>query len=535
MRRFATHIRASEGIAIGRAYVVRREQCVEGETQVQWQGNAATECARFRDALMASELQIEAISREEEIFAAHLEMVRDDALREMVEGHIDEGLSAIAAVEVSETEMVAVFEAIDDEYLRERAMDVRDIFARIKANLTGGVSNPFDGVRAGDIVVDTLLLPSDVAMMDFAKVAGVVMGEGGATSHVCIIARSRSCPTIVGLGDVVAQIPHGVQIVVDASAGEVIVEPDEATLGEYRARMEAQCQQRDRDREAARVELRDAEGRKITVRANAGSVEEVRMAIENGADGVGLFRSEFLYMLTDAEPSEIEQAEHYAAAAAACDGRPLTIRTLDVGGDKPLPYMPMPKEENPFLGWRAIRVSLEVRDVFARQLRAILRASVAGNVRVMLPMVTSVEELREAKAFLEQCKQELRAEGVAFDEHLPLGVMIETPAAVFVARSLAAECDFFSIGTNDLTQYVMAADRTNAKVASLCNPRSEAVVEAIRRTLEAAAEAGIECGMCGEFASDEEATALLLDCGLRSFSVGAGVVGRIKRRVAEVV
>lgn len=531
VKRLVAQVRASEGIAIGRAFVVRREAVGSSEPK----GDVECERARFFEALAASDSQIEQLAVADEIFAAHLELLRDDTLRESVEGHIAEGESAVEAVEHSCDEIAALFEQMDDEYLRERANDVRDIFARIKANLTGGVRNPFEGVGAGDIVVDSVLLPSDMAMIDFSRVAGFVTGEGGATSHVCIIARNRSIPAVVGLHEALAEIPHGEQIVVDGTAGVVVVAPDEVTLAEYRDRMARERAEREAEREMAHIELRDAEGRKVSVRANAGSVEEVREAIARGADGVGLFRSEFLYMLSDAEPSEQMQAEAYGAAAEACGDAPLTIRTLDVGGDKPLPYMTFPREENPFMGWRAIRVSLAERQMFCRQLRAILRASARGRVRVMFPMVVSVEELREAKACLEECKRALRSEGVAFDEHIPVGVMIETPAAVFVARALAAECDFFSIGTNDLTQYVMAADRANTKVAALCNPLSEAVVAAIRMSIEAAAEAGIECSMCGEMASDAEATELLLACGLRSLSVNIGAIGRIKHRVAIVL
>lgn len=531
MKRLTAQVRASEGVAIGRAFVVRRETGVA----VQSQGDTASECTLFREALQASDRQIEELAATDDIFAAHLEMVRDDMLRESVEGHIAEGASALAAVEQSAEEIAAMFEMLDDEYLRERAADVRDIFARIAANLTGGVRNPFEGLAEGDVVVGEALLPSDVAMMPLRSVAALVTAEGGATSHVCIIARSRSIPAVVGLGGAVAEISHGATIVVDGSVGEVIIEPDEATLEEYRARI-ALCEaERATDREAVGLTLKDAEGRAISVRANAGSVEQVREAIAGGADGVGLLRSEFLYMLSDAEPTEQLLVEQYTAAAEACGGRVLTIRTLDVGGDKPLPYMTLPKEDNPFLGWRAIRISLVEREMFARQLRAILRASAVGGVRVMFPMVCSLGELREAKALLEECKGELRAEGVPFDEGIPVGVMIETPAAVFIARELAAECDFFSIGTNDLTQYVMAADRANVRVAALCNPLSEAVLAAVRMTVEAAAEAGIECCCCGEVASDADATAELLACGLRSLSVSGSVVGRIKRRIAKLI
>ena len=275
-------------------------------------------------------------------------------------------------------------------------------------------------------------------------------------------------------------------------------------------------------------------GQTIDVLANVGSVEEVERAIESGADGIGLFRSEFLYMQGSVEPTEEEQYEVYSAAARACKGKPLTIRTLDIGGDKAVPYMGFPKEENPFLGWRAIRVSLELRDMFSRQLRAILRAAVHGDIRVMFPMIVEQEELHEAKRILEQCKAELAQQGIAYNSDVKVGVMIETPAAVFVADDLAKNCDFFSIGTNDLVQYIMAADRANAKVAHLYNPYSAAVMSAIKMTIAAAQGAGIECSMCGELASDSNATELLLGASLRKFSVNIGAIGKIKYMISKL-
>jgi phosphotransferase system enzyme I (PtsI) len=275
-------------------------------------------------------------------------------------------------------------------------------------------------------------------------------------------------------------------------------------------------------------------GEHIYVFANAGSVADVERAMAAGADGIGLFRSEFLYMQSATEPTEQQQYEAYAAAARACNGKPLIIRTLDIGGDKAVPYLGFAKEENPFLGWRAIRVCLECREMFCRQLRAILRASAEGDVRVMFPMVVELEELETAKNLLEQCKQELDNQGIAYNRDIKVGVMIETPAAVLIADILAANCDFFSIGTNDLVQYVMAADRANAKVSNLYNPYSKAVLRAIEMVISAADRAGIECGMCGELASDSEATELLLGMHLREYSVNIGAVGKIKYELNKI-
>ena len=530
MRRLTAPVKASDGIAIGRAFVVERGEAMAVEPK----GSAEHEHSRFEEAVRVSVEQIDALVAVDEIFAAHLEMVQDEMLRDGVAAYIYDGCSAEDAVQKACQDIAAMLGEVDDDYLRERVDDVRDVCSRIVANLTGGVRNPFEQLCEGDIIVDALLTPSDMALVDLDKVAGFVTKEGGATAHVCIIARNHSIAAVVGLHDVLDCVQHGDMLVVDGGEGVVIVNPDEKTLSEYRERRKQYELRREQQKEASYVKIYDGEHH-ICVMANAGNVEEVQKAISQGADGIGLFRSEFLYMQGDKEPTEEQQFEAYASAAAACQGAPLTIRTLDVGGDKAISWLPFPKEDNPFLGWRAIRVSLELQDMFRRQLRAILRAGVAGNVRVMFPMITSTAELREAKKILEECKAELREGGVPFLEDIKVGVMIETPAAVFIASTLAQECDFFSIGTNDLTQYVMAADRGNVKVTSLYNPYADAVVEAVRQTVSAACSAGIECGMCGEFASDSNATELLLDCGLQEFSVNISSIGKIKSHLQEIL
>lgn len=523
MKLLETSVRASEGIAVGRAFVVNR--CID--SQPYEKGSLEQEHTRFEQALTLSHEQIEQLAADSEIFAAHLEIVDDPMLSDAVTAHIDEGQSAPEAVAMASEELAAMFEAIDDEYLAARATDVKDIFARIAANLTGGVKNPFEGVEDGDIIVDSELFPSDMALLDFAKIRGFVTAEGSATSHVCIIARNLSVPAVVGLKGVLEQVKSGDKLIVDGSGGRVVIDPDMATLDEYKLQeLNYKALQAEQQQSATAEIYRN--GERIYVFANAGSVEDVERAMAAGADGIGLFRSEFLYMQSATEPTEQQQYEAYAAAARACDGKPLIIRTLDIGGDKAVPYLGFPKEDNPFLGWRAIRVSLECREMFCRQLRAILRASAEGDVRVMFPMITTLEELAEAKCVLEQCKAELTAEGVAYREDIKVGVMIETPAAVLIADILAANCDFFSIGTNDLVQYVMAADRANAKVSNLYNPYSQAVLRAIEMVISAADRAGIECGMCGELASDSQATELLLDMHLREYSVNIGAISKIK-------
>jgi phosphotransferase system enzyme I (PtsI) len=401
------------------------------------------------------------------------------------------------------------------------------------ANLSGGVVNPFEGVKQGDIIVARELLPSDMAMLELDSIRGFVTAMGSTTSHTCIIARNHSLAVVVGLGDAVEQIATGDTLIVDSTEDRVVVNPDSETMDSYLVR-ELNLEALRREQQQVAMQSVEFNGEAVAVTANAASVEEVVAAIEAGADGIGLFRSEFLYLNSTVEPTEQQQYCAYSAAARACGGRPLTIRTLDIGGDKAVPYLNFEREENPFLGWRAIRVSLECREMFHRQLRALLRASAHGSVRVMFPMISCLEELRQAKAELELCKGQLETEGVAFDRNIEVGVMIETPAAVLVADSLACECDFFSIGTNDLTQYIMAADRANSRVAKLYNPYSEAVLRAVEMTLDAADRADIECGMCGELASDSAATAMLADMGLSEFSVNVGAVAEIKWTISKL-
>lgn len=529
MRTLQTSVRASETIAIGRAFVL----CRNSVDQKIVQGSVEEEKARFLTSLQHSAEQIELLAVDSDIFAAHLEIVQDEMLRDAVLEYIGSGKGAAEACQAACGDLVAMFEAMDDEYLSARADDIKDIFARIVANLAGGVQNPFEGAKEGDIIVAKELLPSDMALIDLGAIRGFVTALGSSTSHVCIMARNHSLAAVVGLGEAVEQICSGDMVIVDGIEGRVVVNPDDDTMNTYLVRA-LNLVTLSKEQQALATQTVEYQGSAVAVVANAGSVEDVVKAIESGADGIGLFRSEFVYLNSTSEPTEQEQYEVYSAAVRACNGKPLTIRTLDIGGDKAVPYLGFEREENPFLGWRAIRVSLDMEQMFCRQLRAILRASAEGDIRIMFPMITTLEELAEAKRTIERCKAELKTEGVAFNENIKVGVMIETPAAVFIADDLAAHCDFFSIGTNDLVQYVMAADRANVKVSHLYNPYSEAVVRAIKMTIDSAEKAGIECSMCGELASDSSATELLLKAGLRKFSVNIGSIAKIKYTISKL-
>ena len=521
----------ADAVAIGRVWRYRAGAYAPSGRVVP-SGERPAEQSRFDAAVAAAEGELEKLAAANEIFAAHLELAADPMLMENVAEKIAEGLTAADAVHAASGELAALFAQIDDEYLRARADDVRDVCHRILRQLVPSEADPFAAIPDGSILAADELAPSDTARIDFSRVRGVVTRCGSATSHLAILARNRNLPAVVGLGDDFDRLDDGTIVVLDGPAGELLIAPDEHTAAEYRRRMEeAEARSAAADAYASQpVTTRD--GRVLAVLANAGSVDEVERAIRSGADGIGLFRSEFLYMQRqDGCPDEQVQTAAYARAAELCGGRPLVIRTLDIGGDKSLPYYRFPEEENPFLGWRAIRVSLELRDMFRTQLRAILRASARGGVRVMFPMIVSLAELRDALALLEECKEELRRQEVPFDDRIPVGVMIETPAAVFMADELAAEVDFFSIGTNDLTQYVLAVDRGNRRIAAMYDTLHPAVVRAMRLTVDAAHRHGCEVGICGEFAGCAAHAELLVGLGFDELSVAPPSVPAVKERI----
>ena len=521
----------ADAVAIGRVWRYRAGAYAPSGRVVP-SGERPAEQSRFEAAVAAAGGELEKLAAANEIFAAHLELAADPMLMENVAEKIAEGMTAADAVHAASGELAALFAQIDDEYLRARADDVRDVCHRILRQLVPSEADPFAAIPDGSILAADELAPSDTARIDFSRVRGVVTRCGSATSHLAILARNRNLPAVVGLGDDFDRLDDGTIVVLDGPAGELLIAPDEHTAAEYRRRMEeAEARSAAADAYASQpVTTRD--GRVLAVLANAGSVDEVERAIRSGADGIGLFRSEFLYMQRqDGFPDEQVQTAAYARAAELCGGRPLVIRTLDIGGDKSLPYYRFPEEENPFLGWRAIRVSLELRDMFRTQLRAILRASARGGVRVMFPMIVSLAELRDALALLEECKEELRRQEVPFDDRIPVGVMIETPAAVFMADELAAEVDFFSIGTNDLTQYVLAVDRGNRRIAAMYDTLHPAVVRAMRLTVDAAHRHGCEVGICGEFAGCAAHAELLVGLGFDELSVAPPSVPAVKERI----
>jgi phosphotransferase system enzyme I (PtsI) len=532
MEKFSVQTSASKGIAIGEVFLVKRKSRPAGYRLVEDQ-EKQTETARLLAAIEGASREIRELASGDEILAAHREILEDPVLKESALLKITgENKNAEQALAETEDELCRLFGEINDEYLKERASDIRDVCTRIMNRLQGISGNPFEGIDREVVVVADDLFPSDTVLMDFTKVRGFITRQGGPTSHVCIIARNKGIPAVVGLGNELPALQSGELIILDTLDNEMIIGPDEKTIAAYRDRKEKYDQQKEKLQQIKNLEAETTDGHKISLLANAGTVDDVSFAMACGASGIGLFRSEFLYMQSSGSfPDEETQFAAYKKAVELCEGKSMIIRTLDIGGDKPLPYFAMEKEENPFLGWRAIRISLDRTEVFRTQLRALLRAGAFGNLKIMFPMIISPAELRAAKAILETCKNELRAEGRTFNENIETGVMIETPAAVMLADDLAREAGFFSIGTNDLTQYMLAADRTNHRVEYLYDPFHPAVLRSIRQVTGAANKHGKPVGLCGEMAGDPRAARLLLGLGLGSLSVAPGDIPEIKQAI----
>jgi phosphocarrier protein FPr len=457
-----------------------------------------------------------------------------DATRERI---FSESLNAEAAWQRETAALSAAYGALDDEYMRARAADIEDVGQRVLRRLMG-VEPPSLNFAEPSILIAADLTPSDTARLDPQRVLAICTELGGATAHSAILARALGIPAVVGLGHDIWSVAEGQRVAVDGDGGLLWPEPDEARLAVFAARRDAWLESQRRAKAAGQVAAVTLDGRAVEVAANIGSPNDVGPALEFGAEGVGLFRTEYLFMDRAEAPTEEEQLAAYRRAARLVGDRPLIIRTLDVGGDKPLPYLDLGEEANPFLGWRAIRFCLERPDIFLPQLRAILRSSAGElaprNVKIMFPMVGTVAEVRAAKAMLAAARDELRGAGTPFNEDLEVGIMIEVPSAVAIADQLAREVSFFSIGTNDLTQYVMAADRGNARVAGLASAFQPAVLRLVRDAAEAAHAAGIWIGMCGELAGNPLATPILLGLGLDELSMSAPAIPAVKEGVRRL-
>lgn len=536
-------ILASPGIAFGKALVLKEEKIVL-DTQKITDDQINAEVDRFYEGRALAVEQLNSIREralislgEEKaaIFEGHLMILEDEELEEEILDYLRSNKvnAAVAASKIID-QQVTMLSEIDDEYLKERAGDIRDIGNRLIKNILGMYIIDLGDIQEESILVAYDLTPSETAQLNLEKVLGVVTDIGGRTSHTSIMARSLELPAIVGTNNVTELVNTGDYLILDAINNQVYINPTQSQIDELKT-LEAKIS----EEKAELAKLKDLpaitlDGHKVDVVANIGTIRDCEGADRNGAEGIGLYRTEFLFMDREQLPTEEEQFIAYKEVVEAMNGRLTVLRTMDIGGDKELPYLDLPKEMNPFLGWRAIRIALDRREILNAQLRAVLRASAFGKLAVMFPMIISVEEIRELKAVIEALKVELRAEGKAFDEHIQVGVMVETPSAAVNAKFLAKEVDFFSIGTNDLTQYTLAVDRGNELISYLYNPMQPSVLGLIKQVIDASHAEGKWTGMCGELAGDERATLLLLGMGLDEFSMSAISVPRIKKLIRNV-
>jgi phosphotransferase system enzyme I (PtsI) len=533
-------IAASPGVAIGKAIIYKK-----GEVMVQPHEitNFEEELERFRKAVEVSKKQLkeaqdktarEIGESEAKIFQAQSLILEDPSLIREVTKSIEEKVNAETAVRRFIEKYVAIFKTMENAYIKARAADIQDVGDRIVNNLLGISVNPLAGLQSKAIIITRDLSPSDTAQMNKELVLGFATDAGGLTSHTAIMARALGIPAVVGLGNVVENVKTGDDLIIDGTAGIVIINPTNEKIAQYE-KEKTQYDLRQKEFDSAKYYAAETtDGRKVEVAANVGSPEEMDIALSYGAEGIGLFRTEFSYLNRDSLPTEEELFKLYKKAAEIMKEKTVIIRTLDVGGDKYLPYLKMPQETNPFLGWRGIRICLSNPDLFKTQLRAIFRASAFGNLKIMFPMISSVEEVQAAKKLCDEIKDELATQGVPYKKDTEIGIMIETPSAAVTSDLLAKEVGFFSIGTNDLIQYSMAVDRTNEKVAYLYEPLHPSVLRLVKSAIENAHKANKWIGMCGEMAGDPLCVPILIGLGLDELSVAAFSIPKVKKIVRSV-
>jgi len=534
-------IGASKGIAIGKLTL-----CVNIDDHIAKKDitDVASELTRLDIAKEAAvealnEIYLKAMKRVGEknsmIFQIHIMMLQDDDFYSAMQNAIkNDKVNAEYAVWQAGKQFSEMFSQMDDEYMRGRAADVIDISKRLIRCLDKSLANGLDSLTAPAIVGAVDLMPSETVQMDKTMVLAFVTREGSKSSHSAILARTMGIPAVVGLADAFTQLADGASVIVDGEAGDIFIEPDDQTLREYQIKQSEFMRQQQELKLLKGTKAITKNGVQIEINANIGHPSDVDMVLENDADGIGLFRSEFLYMESSTFPTEEEQFKAYKTVLEKMGGKRVIIRTLDLGADKQVPYMNIPKEENPAMGYRAIRICLDRPALFITQLRALIRASAFGKLAIMFPMIISVDEVKQVKSIVEKVKNDLTAEKIAFDANFELGIMIETPASVMLSDLLAKEVDFFSIGTNDLTQYTLAVDRMNHSISKLFDSRHPAVLRMIQMTAENAKKAGIWVGICGESAADTTLTEFYVKIGVSELSVTPSAVLELRKAVQQV-
>lgn len=518
----------SPGIGIGNAFIIdKKAMNIERKHVI----DTDSEIKRLRNALEIGKNQLNELylktleevgEKEAQIFKSHEMMLEDDTFSSDVEVRIkNENINAEFAINETSDTYIKLFENIEDEYLRERADDIRDVMTRVIKILLGINNTDYSKLEENSIIIAKDLTPSDTAQIDKSKVAAMITEMGGKTSHAAIIARIMGIPTVVGLENITNKIKPNDFVICDGKSGKVLINPNQKQLKYYTQKKEKEEEVGNELKKQIGLSTVTKDGFEVSLSANIGTPRDVDMVLENDAEGIGLFRSEFIFMNRELSPTEDEQFEEYKEVLSRMNNKPVIIRTLDIGGDKNVPYIDIPKEMNPFLGYRAIRLCLGNIDVFRTQLRAILRASIYGNVKIMFPMISTMKELKDAKKILEEAKLELKKEGKSFKDNIEIGIMIEIPSAAIISDMLAREVDFFSIGTNDLIQYTLAVDRMNSKLSHLYSQYHPALLRLIKSIIENAHKAGIWVGMCGEAAGDPKLIPVFLGMGLDEFSMNA--------------
>ena len=535
-------ISGSRGVAVGNVYRYIQEEIVIPDYTVV-EDKVEAEIGKFASAMAATLKQLDTIRQkalkdmgpeEAAIFEAHMQIAQDPSLSDGIKSLVETSHTNVVAATAQTIETFAnIFLGMEDPYMRERGADIKDIGDRLMRNMLGMNPRGLSHISGEVILVAQDLAPSDTASLDKNVVKGIVTAAGGPTSHAAIMARTLEIPAVMGVGDIEGFV-DGEKAVVLGTDGIVETNPSDADWTEYTNQAAAYQEELKRLRESANLEAKTTDGHHVELFGNIGKSKDAKHALTMGAQGIGLYRTEFLYMENDELPTEDVQFEEYKKVAEDMQGQPVIIRTMDIGGDKELKCLDLPSEMNPFLGYRAIRISLNRPDIFKVQLRALLRASSFGDIHIMYPMIASVEEVKQANAMLEECKAELTAEGKEFNKDIKVGIMIEVPAAAVISPILAKYVDFFSIGTNDLCQYTLAVDRMNEAIGNLYQPLHPGVLRLIKHVIDASHEQGKFTGMCGELASDPVATMILLGLGLDEFSMTASSIPLIKKILRSV-